>query len=143
MKMFNEFLNENNNWYDIDNKLYLLKSYYHILDNNDIRKTDKVNSDVEVDNAQNEFAKHYFMLLHNFLIVERMFYDDVVASGKEIYKYLELEPLKTTKEIHTRFLELYDVHHIVRNHIETFDSVEPIRKYLENNRHLYREFLKS
>jgi len=142
MKTFKKFLNENHNWYDIDDKLNLLKSYVHILDNNR-RNANLTLSDVELDDTPYEISKNYFIVIHNYLIIERMFIDDVVASGKEIYKNLDLERLTTTEEIYTKFFELYDIWHPVRNNIETFNNIESVRQYIKANRDkVYKTFMK-
>lgn len=100
---------------DIDDKLELLKSYIHILNNSD---------------DDYELAKTYFIILHNFLIIERGFFDDVVASGKQINKFLNLKKLNNASEVYNKFLELYDINHKVRNNVETFDNIESVRQYL-------------
>ena len=126
MKFLKKF-NENNKWYDIDNKLYLLRSYIHILDNND--------------NINIDLYKKYFIILHNFLIIERMFYDDVVINNKEINNNLKLEKLNTVEQVINKFNELYDVYNIIRNNIETFDNIDSIGNYLNKNKKIYTELI--
>jgi len=118
---------ENNKWYDIDDKLYLLRSYIHILDNND--------------NINIDLYKKYFIILHNFLIIERMFYDDVVINNKEINNNLKLEKLNTVEQVINKFNELYDVYNIIRNNIETFDNIDSIGNYLNKNKKIYTELI--
>lgn len=119
-------ISENNNWYDIDPKLKTLKSYIHILNNN---------------RNNSLLAKTYFTILHNFLIIERMFYDDVKLAGKEINKHLNLEKLNNERDVYQKFLELYDTNSHIRFAIETFDSIESIRQYLNNNPEVYKNLL--
>jgi hypothetical protein len=121
MKRLSESLNEVYEWYDIDNKLKLLKSYYHILGNNPSN-----------DNA--DLAKTYFRLIYNFLIIERMFSEDIKQANKELNKNLELPKLDNIDDIYNLFLKLYDPDSEVRFAIETFDSVESVRVFIENNR---------
>ena len=75
---FNDFINESK-WYDIDDKLYILKSYVNILKNDNSEKY--------------RIAINYFIVIYNFLIIERMFYDDIILNNREINKYLTLEKL--------------------------------------------------
>jgi len=125
---FKQFLNENKNtWYDINDKLALLKSYIHILNNSD---------------GNYDLAKQYFIILHNFLIIERGFFDDVVACGKQINKFLNLEKLNDTDEVYKKFLELYDIEHQVRNNVETFDNIESIKQYLSKRPEVYNKLIK-
>lgn len=114
-------------WYNIDDKLYLLKSYISILKNSD---------------KDYDLAISYFTVLHNFLIIERMFYEDVKLANKEINKYLQLEKLSNEEEIYGKFLELYDNEKsIIRTNVETFDNIERINLYLKANTKVYTELL--
>jgi hypothetical protein len=121
-------LNEHDDWYDIDPKLKILKSYIHILNNS---------------GKEYDLAKQYFLILHNFLIVERMFADEVKAANKEINKNLILEPLNDDREVYQKFLELYDVNSNVRFGVETLDSIESVRQFLKNNPKIYQGLLKK
>ena len=129
VKNFNQFINESKDtWYDIDDKLVLLKSYTHIL------KNSKENYDLAIS---------YFIVLHNFLIVERGFFDDVKLHNKEINKYLKLEKLNNEIDVYNKFLELYDTNHIVRNNVETIDNIDSVGEYLSKRPELFRELLKK
>lgn len=119
MKTYNQFINESK-WYDIDYKLYILKSYINILKN--------ANDD------KYQIAINYFIVIYNFLIIERMFYNDVVISNKEINKYLELEKLYDDQQVYDKFLSLYDTNNIIRNNIETIDSIDSVNDYISKNR---------
>jgi len=106
-------------WYDIDDKLKLLKSYVHILNN--------TNEDYVLEIS-------YFKMLYNYLIIERMFYKDVVLAGKEINKNLHLEKLKSKKAVVDKFIELYDSEKsIVRFNVETLDNIDSVNKYIVQN----------
>ncbi len=123
VKNWKQFLNENKDtWYDIDDKLSILKSYIHIL------KNSKENYDLAIS---------YFIVLHNFLIVERGFFDDVKLYNKEINKYLKLEKLNNEKDVYNKFLELYDRHNIIRNNVETIDNIDSVGEYLSKKPDLY------
>ena len=129
VKNWKQFLNENKDtWYDIDDKLSILKSYIHIL------KNSKENYDLAIS---------YFIVLHNFLIVERGFFDDVKLYNKEINKYLKLEKLNNEKDVYNKFLELYDRHNIIRNNVETIDNIDSVGEYLSKKPELFRELLKK
>jgi hypothetical protein len=129
VKNWKQFLNENkDSWYDIDDKLSILKSYIHIL------KNSKENYDLAIS---------YFIVLHNFLIVERGFFDDVKLYNKEINKYLKLEKLNNEKDVYNKFLELYDRHSIIRNNVETIDNIDSVGEYLSKRPELFRELLKK
>ncbi len=129
VKNWKQFLNENKDtWYNIDDKLSILKSYIHIL------KNSKENYDLVIS---------YFIVLHNFLIVERGFFEDVKLHNKEINKYLKLEKLNNEKDVYNKFLELYDTNNIVRNNIETIDNIDSVGEYLSKRPELYRELLKK
>ena len=87
----------------------------------------------------------YFIILHNFLSLENKFIDEVKLSNKEINRYLNLPKLSNPQDIIDKFKELYDVNSKVRFALETFDSIEPIRKIrseLPNNmgQKIYKDF---
>lgn len=128
LKTWIQFNENNNDWYDIDDKLTILKNYIHILQNS---KKDY------------DLAITYFICLHNFLIVERMFYEDIKLSNKEINKFLKLEKLTNQKDVYNKFLELYDVNNIVRSNAETLDNIDSVREYLSKRPELYRELCKK
>lgn len=114
-------------WYDIDNKLKILKSYIHILG----------------DNEDYDLYRKYFIIIHNWLIIERMFYDEVKSDNKELNKHLNLEKLNSVKEVIDKFTELYDTYSNVRFAVETFDSIESIRKYLKERPEVYNRLIKA
>ena len=123
-----EIFNEKFDWYDINDKLSILRSYIHILDNS----------------KENYYlAKTYFIILHNFIIIERMFSQEVKAAGKEIDKYLKLENLHSASEVYNKFLELYDVKSEVRSNVETLDNIEEIKQYLNKNPKVYKILLEE
>ena len=121
-----------NDWhYDIDSKLKILKSYINILKNSEKKLDDFY------------IQKKYFLILYNWLIIERMFYPDVVATNKELNKYLDLPKLNTVDEVLKKFTELYDNYGKVRFAVETFDSIESINQYLKAHPNVYNKFLKK
>jgi hypothetical protein len=129
IKRYELFINENKNTqYDIDDKLSILKSYIYILKNS---------------KKEYNLAISYFIVLHNFLIVERGFFEDVKLHNKEINKYLKLEKLNNENDIYNKFLELYDVNNIVRNNIETLENINSIGKYLSKKPESFRKLLKK
>ena len=83
----------------------------------------------------------YFIILHNFLNLERSFQADVDAAGKPLDKYLDVKPLRDPEAVYKKFLELYDTNSRVRFAVETFDSIEPIRVFLQDHPEYYREVL--
>lgn len=125
---YNRLLEDDNWWYDISKKLKILKSYLHIL-----------NSDGE---GNNSLAISYFRILYNFLIIERMFYPDVVAAKKEINKFLDLEKLSTVDDVNKKFIELYDINHPVRNSVELITNIQSIGDYVKNHPEIFKKLLK-
>jgi len=77
----------------------------------------------------------YFEQLIDGLVFELYFADEINAANKPIFKHLgDLKPITedmTAEEklavIQSEFDRLYDPSHPVRNHLETLDSVEPVR----------------
>ena len=77
----------------------------------------------------------YFDLIADFVVLELYFPTEIKAAGKEILMHLgNLIPITDTMTneeklavIQTEFDRLYDPSHLVRNHLETLDSVEEVR----------------
>lgn len=77
----------------------------------------------------------YFEQIIDSLVFELYFADEIHAANKPILKHLgDLKPITedmTAEEklaiIQSEFDRLYDPSHPVRNHLETLDSVEPVR----------------
>ena len=77
----------------------------------------------------------YFEQLIDGLVFELYFADEINAANKPILKHLgDLKPITedmTAEEklaiIQSEFDRLYDPSHPVRNHLETLDSIEPVR----------------
>lgn len=73
------------------------------------------------------------------LVFELYFPEELKAAGKELLKYLgELKPIdnnmsdeKKLAIIQSEFNRLYDPNHLVRNYLETLDSVEVVRTIRE------------
>jgi len=127
VKNWNQFLNENKNtWYDIDDKLYLIDSYIYILNKS---------------KEKYDLAISYFIALHNFLIIERVFFREVKLNNKEINKYLKLEKLNNEKDVYDKFLELYDTNSVIRNNIETMSNIDSIDELFIKRPELFRELL--
>lgn len=64
------------------------------------------------------------------LLLEEQFEEIFKLSGKELLKYFNIPDIKTIEDINEYFLEIYNVHHPIRNNIETMDSIEEVRKIL-------------
>jgi hypothetical protein len=150
LKTFVNFkkINENTeSWnYDIDHKLNLLRGYIHLLKSSD-SYMDNVylvdDSEVKEGAYNIDSAIHYFIIIHNFLIIERGFYPEVKECNKEINKYLDIKPLNSVEGVLELFHELYDPHHKVRFAIETFDSIESVRKFISDRPNVYNTLIKK
>lgn len=113
----------------ISDKLLILKNYIYILSNS------------KQYNENYKLAISYFMILHNFLIIEQKFFEDVKISNKEININLLLENINNEIDIYNTFIALYDVNNIIRNNIETLDSIESVRIYFSKNQKIFTELL--
>ena len=101
-----------------DFSLYLkiLKKYIKIL------RTGNAN--------QYDFAKKFFIILYNFLIIERGFHEYVFGNNS-IHKYLYLEDLDKIEDIFAKFERLYDpINSMVRYNVDRLSDVEIIKQYL-------------
>jgi len=79
-------------------------------------------------------AIHYFIILHNFLVIEDLFYDQCLMANKQINAHLNL--MKDVRFCATAvqyYKLLYDPNHKVRFGIETLDSIEDVRVFLSSD----------
>jgi len=133
---FKSSLNENFDW-DFDeeedeweeygynyNKNRILRSYVHILQN---YLNNNINDMTEGDISNYNTYIRYFIIIHNFMVIEREYYPHVKKANKEINKFLKIEKLTNVSDIIEKFTELYNPNHIVRYNIETFDTIYIIR----------------
>lgn len=107
---------------NVNEKRLILRRYVKIL-----KKQDPNFFDVDI-------YLRYFIIIHNFLLIEERFKNEVIQSNKEIDKYLDLENTTDVSKILDKAKELYDPNSKVRFAIETFDSIEEVRLYLKENR---------
>lgn len=82
----------------------------------------------------------YYVILHNWLLIENHFKDKINMAGKEVLKHMNLN---TTDDPQEKFLELYDVNHPLRNAVETLDSIEEIRIWLQDHPEAYTKLLRD
>ena len=109
--------------------LEFLKAYVRILDNEG-----KLYSSYNL-------AKAYFIILHNFILIEHKFQADVSACNKEINTHLNLVHLDSVQDVYDLFFKLYEVNHVIRNNVETLDSVESVRDCLRIRLYVYKDFI--
>lgn len=81
----------------------------------------------------------YFTIIHNFLFLENMFKTEVEINNKNLNKYLDLPKIENVNIVEELFKNLYDTNSPVRFAVETFDSIENIRQFLESNPNLYKK----
>jgi len=74
----------------------------------------------------------YISILHKYCILELKYLKEVKEANKEILKYLKLcpPPRGMNPDLEDWFLYMYSRFNPVRFAVETFDSIEVIRKEL-------------
>ena len=80
-------------------------------------------------------CKDYLVIVHNFLGIEEMFYDQCLMGNKQINVnlglLLEKVMFETTAMAYSE--KIYDPNHKVRFAIETFDSIEDVRVFMDSD----------
>jgi len=71
----------------------------------------------------------YFVIIHNFLFLENLYFDEVKLNNKELLSNINIPEINSKEEAVSFFKELYDVNSDVRFSIETLDSIEEIRQF--------------
>jgi hypothetical protein len=148
INLFKNFINESKQdswWYTLDEKLNILKSYIYILKNDYIRMQ-KINPEYKSKSASEGITIHdialwRFTALYNYLIIERMFYPDVMERAR-INKILKLEKLNSPKDILNKFEEL-DNNKLVSKHIREFNKIPLINNYISKYPDIYDKLIKK
>jgi hypothetical protein len=86
-------------------------------------------------NGTNILIEKYMEDIANAAIFELYFPNEIKSVGKEILKHLvDLKPINDDMSdeeklaiIQSEFERLYDPNHLVRNNVETLDSMEEVR----------------
>jgi len=114
--------------FDFDVYLKILRKYIKILSTD----TDKY-----------YFAKSFFIILYNFLILERGFHDYISSDNYSIYKYLFLNNLDKIEDVFSKFERLYDPQgSMVRCNLDRLsDRTEIIKKYLKNKPDFFKKLV--
>ena len=116
---------------DFDNilvdKLRKLRKYVQVL------KKEKEDKDAV------NLAEKFFIILHNYLILECGFSKELKIVGwKEINNCLNLD---NSADIYEKFLKLYDPNSLVRYNIEKFTENDIIKNYIENKPYIFERLL--
>lgn len=111
----------------LKDKLKTLKNYIKIL------KKKYNDSDIIV---------RYFLLIHNFLIIENLYKDEIDNSNKSLNKYLSLPDTNDISDIENLFNIYYDRYSKVRFSIETLDSVDSVRNYFNENPNIFTKLIR-
>jgi len=129
MKHLHYFETRYNQYFD--DKLRILKKYIKIISNIPEKS----------ENA-NLLTKRFFIILHNFLIIEHGFYKELKENNyKEIDKYINLENCENIDIINEIFLILYDPNGQIRYNLEKFNENEIIKSYFENRPHIFEKLI--
>lgn len=139
IKNWKQFLNENKSVNFVVNQKRL-REYIKILKEN--YELGFVENDGGNVNLFDLYIK-YFIIIHNFLLLENQFFDIVKLNNKEINRHLNLPKLETLDEVINKFKELYDTNSKVRFGVETFDSIEEIRLLLPQLKDFFNKIYKS
>jgi hypothetical protein len=113
-------------------KLKILKFYVNFLK---YTRTNKYDSNLSMMLA-------FFATLHNFLIIEKIFFDNNRIKDNIINKQLTLDVAYNKEEIIEIFKILYSTNHLVRNNIENFGKLNNnIDDLLNKNPDIFNKLL--
>ncbi len=91
------------------------------------------------DSNVSDIYTNYFVIIHNFLLLEDRFFDLVKLSNKELNTNLNLPKLSTVNDVIDKFNELYNTNSLVRFSVETMDSIEEVRTFLPTLPNFYNK----
>ncbi len=105
---------------DIKNKQKSLRRYIRLLGYKDhVRDAKK--------------AQRFLIIVHNYLWVEDLYYDQMLMNNKNIGKHLPLEEgITNVNNAIALFKKVYDPNHHVRSAIETLEDISDIRYFMNS-----------
>lgn len=78
-------------------------------------------------------AQRFLMIIHNYLWVEDLYYDQMLMQNKSIGKHLKLEEgITNVNNAIALFRTVYDPNHHVRSAIETLEDVSDIKYFFQS-----------
>lgn len=104
----------------IDKNRYILRRYIRLLSQYKGMK----------DNLK---AMQYFLVIHNFLLIEEMFYDQCIMNDTQINIHLSLmEDVRFCATALQYYRRYYDPNHKIRYSLENIWKIEDVRLFLES-----------
>ena len=80
---------------------------------------------------------NFIVILHNFLIIEYLFQNEISDARYDINKHLYLYNLETVKEINDFILDISRMSHIIRDNIESFNRLVIIDDFLKETPEIF------
>lgn len=99
----------------------------------EISKLNRLLSILYFEKDENEVQYSWFTWCVKALLLEEIFDTEFIKAGKHILKHFNVPKVETVEDINIYFLEIYNVHHPIRNNIETMDSIQEVREYVNLN----------
>jgi hypothetical protein len=95
--------------------------------NSVIKRTNQIISEYKKHKGKESIEVRYYEILVRYLLIEHKYQEEVKKAGKPIYHYFMYKLPEFGNEY---FQFLYNPHNPVRFALETFDSIESVRKEL-------------
>lgn len=131
---YNTFLLNENIKKSFDDNRRIIRSYIKCIRKSDLySKRNKKDEDGYVYNTYDTWID-FLTILHNYLHVEEKFEKEVKLNNKQINKYLELPKTNDFNTIIQICEKYYDNDSKVRFGLETLDSIQEVRDYLDELR---------
>lgn len=92
--------------------------------------------------SDSDIIVRYFLIIHNFLIIENLYSDEIERVGKGLNKYLSLPDTNDISVIENLFKVYYDNYSKVRFSVETLDSIDEVRNFFNRNPNIFTKLLK-
>lgn len=89
-------------------------------------------------------AIQYFIILHNLIELEELFYDQCMIADCQLNAHLNLmEDVRFTATVLQFYRVLYDPNHRVRHAAENILLVDDVTLYVQANEDVYRKVFKN
>lgn len=86
-------------------------------------------------------AISFFVILHNMLRVEDIYYDQVMMQNKQLNKLLNLIYCTKVYSILGAFYKMYNKGSKIRGNLEGITKIEEVNLEIKLNKHFYKKLL--
>jgi len=117
--------------FNFEQNLIKLRSMAKIIKKNGLNTID------EFSNLRHEYIYDFIIILHNFLIVEHLFQNEISDARYELNSKLNLSNIETKEDITIFINYISSMNHQIRHNIEAIPGLRIIHDFIEQTPEIY------